>query len=228
MKALYLFLLPVVMNNYVLAQNTDCKVLMTSLQGTYDGECTKGKAHGKGKAAGVDIYEGDFKNGLPDGTGTYTWKDGHYFVGHFKKGEKNGKGDMYYKTAGGADSVITGFWKKDKYFGKYEEQYAVVSKTSHISKVDFYMLNTKGEDISITVFRRGGTSSGSGVPYITNISVSQGTYYNKNDQVLNSISITRLQQVTFPFKAIFYLSNGENVELLFNSKGDYDITVDIF
>lgn len=229
MKQLFLFTILAVSISCVFSQNPDCKVLPDSLKGTYEGECIKGKAEGKGKAVGSDTYEGEFKNGLPDGTGTYTWKDGHYFVGLFKKGIKSGKGEMHYPGLNSIDSVVTGYWKKDKYFGKYEEEYMVVSKTSHISKVEFNLLSAKGADINITVFRRGGTSSGGDVvPYITNISVSQGTYYTKNDQVLSNTSITKIREVTFPFKAIFYLSNSENVELLFNSKGDYEVNVDIF
>ena len=204
-----------------------CLVKLKDIKGVYTGACVGGKANGMGKSVGTDQYEGQFKDGYPDGKGMYIWKDGHYFLGFYKMGNKEGKGDMYYESANGSDSVITGYWKKDKYFGEYEENYVVISKTTRITKVDCNLVNEKGENISITLHRIGGTSSSNTIPYITNISTSQGTYYTKNNQELSNISITRVMGVTFPFKAIFYLSNEENIEILFNSKGDYDVSVDI-
>ena len=72
-----LFLSPV-----VLAQN--CKVLDPDLAGVYTGECKNGKAEGLGKAIGTNTYEGEFKAGLPDGTGFKDTK-GNSFKGRFKK-----------------------------------------------------------------------------------------------------------------------------------------------
>ena len=45
---------------HVYAQQTDCKVTMPKLSGTYTGGCKKGLAQGKGIAQGVDRYEGQF------------------------------------------------------------------------------------------------------------------------------------------------------------------------
>ena len=42
----------------VKAQN--CKVLMSSIAGTYEGGCEKDKANGRGKSSGTDSYEGNF------------------------------------------------------------------------------------------------------------------------------------------------------------------------
>ena len=106
-----------------------CEVKLKDIRGVYTGDCSNDKANGKGKSVGVDEYEGEFKDGYPEGKGMYTWKDGHYFIGFFKKGNKEGKGDMYYESAKGDDSVITGFWKKDKYIGEYEQQFIVQSMT---------------------------------------------------------------------------------------------------
>ena len=39
------------------AQET-CKVLQTSIEGTYTGDCAGGKANGKGKSVGIDRYDG--------------------------------------------------------------------------------------------------------------------------------------------------------------------------
>ena len=44
------------------AYSQTCEVDKESLKGTYTGDCKKNKAHGKGKAVGMDTYEGEFKN----------------------------------------------------------------------------------------------------------------------------------------------------------------------
>jgi hypothetical protein len=204
------------------AQETSCEVLLETIKGKYTGECIDGKATGKGKSEGIDQYEGEFVKGYPDGKGMYTWSDGHYFIGFFNKGRKDGKGDMYYESASGGDSVITGFWKKDKYFGPYEKQYEVITSSSRVTKVDCNISDKKGEDILITVhqLRSGGAS-------ITNITTISGTFYTKNTQGMTNATLTRVQQVTFPFRAIFTISNGESAEILFNEKGGYDVYIDV-
>jgi hypothetical protein len=81
-----------------------CEVDKESLKGTYTGDCKKNKAHGKGKAVGIDTYEGEFKNGVPDGQGTYTWGNKNIFEGKFLKGLREGKGKMTMKRKGAQDS----------------------------------------------------------------------------------------------------------------------------
>ena len=46
------------------AQQNDCKVLLESISGTYEGKCKNGLAHGKGIAQGTDRYEGTFVCGF--------------------------------------------------------------------------------------------------------------------------------------------------------------------
>lgn len=82
--------------NYVYSQ--ECIVISEALKGKYEGGCEKGKAHGNGKAIGMDSYEGEFRNGFPDGKGMYIWKDGHYFIGRYKKGIKEGRGTCTSKV----------------------------------------------------------------------------------------------------------------------------------
>ncbi len=208
----------------ILRAQENCEVKVKELQGTYTGGCEKGKANGTGKAIGIDIYEGEFKDGYPEGKGMYTWKDGHYYIGLFKKGKMEGKGDMYYEGASGKDSVISGYWKKDKYYGEYEKQYIVIANTTRINKIDCSLTDKKGDNIYITVHQRNGSSSPA---YVTNVSSISGFYYSKNNQVQTNSSLTRVQQVAFPFHAIFYLSNGENAEIKFNEKGNYDVYIDM-
>ncbi len=136
------------------AQN--CEVLNSDLKGKYEGDCKKGKAHGKGKAEGKDSYEGDFRNGLAEGMGTYTWENGNQFTGQWSKGLKEGKGTMIFKLASGKDSTVVGFWKKDIYSGKREHPWTIHFKSRLIGEIDveykkdgfnqvtFFITNTSG------------------------------------------------------------------------------------
>lgn len=222
MKRTFLLTSIFIVHSFISAAQQTCEVKLKDIRGVYVGECKDDKANGKGKSTGVDEYEGDFKDGYPEGKGMYVWKDGHYFIGFFKKGNKEGQGEMYYESSKGEDSVITGYWKKDKYVGLYEKQFDVLSRTSRVNKVNCYLLDNKGEDITITVRKVTG-----GLQVISNITTVTGTFYSQNTQELTNTSVTKIQDVTFPFRAIFTLSSGDNVEILFNEKGDYDVTIDV-
>jgi hypothetical protein len=113
----------------------ECKVLMESIAGEYEGDCRKGLANGTGKAKGMDSYEGAFRKGYPHGLGTYTWSNGDVFEGNFKKGLKDGDGKLSYGPEQHADSVLTGFWKDDRYMGLYEHPYKVLSKSGPVNRV---------------------------------------------------------------------------------------------
>ncbi len=73
-----------------------CYVADVRLRGSYKGECRKGKAYGRGKAVGIDTYQGGFINGIQNGRGTYVWANGDRYVGQFKEGEAYGRGMMIY------------------------------------------------------------------------------------------------------------------------------------
>ena len=74
--------------------HTGCEVTIPRLRGRYDGQCQNNQAHGRGKAKGIDSYDGPFINGAPDGKGTYTWHNGDSYTGRFKNGEPDGCGQM--------------------------------------------------------------------------------------------------------------------------------------
>lgn len=107
------FIIVFIFGSYAYAQQSDCKVIIPAISGTYSGGCKNGLAHGKGVAQGTDRYEGQFIKGMPDGKGIYKWSNGTYFEGQWKNGMKEGFGKMVYP-----DSVVTGYWKSDKYQGK--------------------------------------------------------------------------------------------------------------
>jgi hypothetical protein len=73
-----------------------CYVADPRLRGRYDGECLSGKAHGRGKAKGIDLYQGEFIGGVLNGKGTYVQPNGDRYVGQFKEGEISGRGMMIY------------------------------------------------------------------------------------------------------------------------------------
>lgn len=126
------------------------------LQGSYTGECKKGKAQGKGKAVGLDSYEGDFVSGLPHGRGTYRWANGDEYIGEFQKGLKEGEGKLLIKRPGQTDSLVEGYWHYDRYTGKEEKPWRLIFKSrliydlqveykdSLMNRITFVIINTSG------------------------------------------------------------------------------------
>lgn len=204
---------------------SDCAVNLESIKGIYTGACNNGKANGNGKSVGTDTYEGAFLNGFPEGNGMYTWKDGHYFIGNFKKGKINGEGKMYYEAANGQDSIITGFWKNDKYVGQYEKPFKVIDQSSRISKLDIRMARggKANGQISISSTRLGAEVYTT--PVITDVQTMSGQYLSKTASQLTKSSVLRVQQIIFPFRARFVYASGDVFEVIFNEAGDYDIEV---
>ena len=147
------------------SQSGNCQVLLTSLQGEYEGECRNGVAHGTGKATGQDTYRGEFKKGLPHGKGKYTWANGDYYIGEWKNGGRHGKGLMV--VAGEyeeEDNRRVAEWKNDK-FVEYilEEKYKVVRQRNITrsvvkkldekkNRVEVFILNpVKVENLNVIV-----------------------------------------------------------------------------
>lgn len=94
----------------------DCTVRMPELQGTYQGECRRGIAHGDGIAEGKDSYEGEFRRGWPHGEGTYTWANGDVYEGQWRNGRRQGEGTFEWATG----EVYTGEWRNDMRHGSGE------------------------------------------------------------------------------------------------------------
>src|SRR6186997_391936 len=188
------------------AYSQTCEVDKESLKGTYAGDCKKNKAHGKGKAVGVDTYEGEFKNGIPDGQGTYTWSNKNVFEGKYLKGLREGKGKMTMKREGAQDSVVEGFWKKDAYIGKNEKPWIVHGKTGSVRTVEVEYTPDPLARIKIVVSNTTGgaqTSSGATMPRYTvdNVQVLKGHYERLTslESHLKSTETTILE-VIFPFR----------------------------
>ena len=219
MKSIYLLIACFTFYN---SYGQDCEVLKPELKGKYTGECNNGKAEGKGRAEGEDVYEGQFKKGYPDGQGIYWWKNGNSYSGLFKKGMKDGRGFIHFKLSADTDSTVSGFWKKDKYIGEYESAYVVYSSSSLINKVNAMMIRKGNDNITLTIH----TVTGGPIT-LTGINVLTGTYNGKSDQSMGTTAISYLQQVQFPFRASFYFSNGAIADILINEKADWDIEIEM-
>jgi hypothetical protein len=214
------------------AYSQTCEVEKESLKGTYTGDCKKNKAHGKGKAVGTDTYDGEFKNGTPDGLGTYTWSNKNVFVGKFVKGLREGKGTMTFKKEGAQDSIVEGYWKKDSYIGKNENPWVIHSKTGSVRDVKVEFSQDQLQRIKIIVTNTTGgaqTSSGFTMPRFTvdNVQVLKGHFERQTslESHLKSTETTFIE-VLFPFRAKFQIAR-EEVEIEFFEAGNYTVNIAI-
>jgi|SRR5215203_2834879 len=214
------------------AYSQTCEVDKESLKGTYAGDCKKNKAHGKGKAVGIDTYEGEFKNGIPDGQGTYTWNNKNVFEGKYLKGLREGRGKMIMKRDGAQDSVIDGFWKKDAYIGKNEKPWIVHSKTGSVRDVEVDYTSDPLARIKIVVSNTTGgaqTSSGATMPRYTvdYVQVLKGHYERLTslESHLKSTETTIIE-VIFPFRIKLNIGT-EEVEIEFFESGSYTVSISI-
>lgn len=155
MKLIITFCLIIINIKTTSAQTAiDCKVELTSIAGEYYGDCKKGFADGKGESKGKHRYIGFFKNGLPNGKGEYYFNDSTYYSGNFQDGIKEGKGEMHYKFSGKADSVLKGYWSADEYRGTKYVTYKFFS-TQHFD-ADVQPSEKTGNTITINLSNRTG------------------------------------------------------------------------
>ena len=231
MKQVLLTLLLVAITiNVVCAQEADCKVLVDSLKGTYTGECKSGKANGQGKAVGINSYDGEFKNGFPEGQGKYTWSNGNYYYGSWKKGLKDGKGELH-QFENGKETRVTGYWKKDNYKGEYENPYLITNSTSDIGRVQVAKMSSNEATVIITVESLHTTQSLSSGTFQTSTvmtahQVTRGSYISKSNSALTNKEVTTFRGVVFPFRCTFNFGNSM-IEIEFFEKGSWDVVVPV-
>lgn len=213
------------------AQSQTCEVDNQSLKGAYTGDCKKNKAHGKGKAVGADSYEGDFKNGVPDGQGTYTWSNKSKFSGRYVKGLREGKGVMTFKMEGRQDSVVEGYWKKDVYIGQREKPWEVYSKTGSVRDIDIDYTSDKLDRVKVIITNTTGSVTGVGgsVPPIKvdNLILIKGSFQRQTslESHLKSTETT-FHDIIFPFRVKLQMSR-EEIEVEFFEPGSYTINISI-
>ncbi|MDP2422803.1 MAG: hypothetical protein U1C46_01570 [Bacteroidales bacterium] len=130
-------------------QDSLCKVLLREISDSFKGDCKNGLAHGKGTAKGEDTYVGIFKNGLPEGKGKYTYKNGNIFSGYWSNGLKNGKGEFIYFVNGKAN-IQKGYWENGEYVGTSnpDEFYRVTGLTG----IEYYSIKkVEGDEKQIKI-----------------------------------------------------------------------------
>ena len=215
----------------VFAYSQTCEVDKESLKGTYTGDCKKNKAHGKGKAIGADTYEGEFKNGVPDGQGTYTWSNKSIFVGKYVKGYKEGKGVMTFRKQDGQDSIIEGFWKKDAYIGQHEKAWEIYSKSGSVRNVEVEYTPDKSNRVKVIITNTTGGVTGIGgqaLQYkVDNLVLLKGSYQRQtNLEVHYKSTETSYLDVMFPFRVKLQMQR-EEIELEMFEPGSYIINISI-
>lgn len=193
------------------------------LSGTYDGSKKKELAEGQGKASGKDTYEGQFKKGLPDGLGTYTFgenvtlrgynfKSGDKYEGAFKKGKFEGKGKITFSEK--EKGVLEGYFEDGKYVGQTKDGYIwKKEESSGINRVIVQKRNSSKNDISL-----------SGIGEIIEIGAVHGSF-NSSDQTW-----TDIRSEDFPFTIHIKGVNATNfnrcvVKVIIESPGTWEIKV---
>jgi len=229
-QPLIYFFFSIFISSKIFAQ--DCLVEPASIKGTYTGDCKKGKANGKGKSVGTDSYEGDFRAGLPEGNGTYTWSNGNVFTGQFVKGLKQGKGKLFMKGSASADSIIEGYWKNDVYIGKYEQPYSIYFKSKSFSELE---VQFKKDAFSQVTFFITNTSGGVQTPQngvyprfkVDEVQLSSGRY---GRLMVNDVHTKKtesiLSDVVYPIRMKVLIS-GEELEIEFREPGSYIVDIHI-
>jgi hypothetical protein len=135
-----------------------CTVMVPNLQGTYEGKCEKGLAHGEGIAVGEDTYTGLFKKGYPHGKGTCYYAGGSCYTGDWKKGMRHGRGEYTFQI-NGRDTISAGKWKNDEYVGPIKVRPYVVSL---VRGVDRYTIRRvkDGNRVFIKIMQSGQVNTG--------------------------------------------------------------------
>ena len=131
----------------------DCKVLQAGIDSIYVGKCKKGLAQGDGIAIGADRYEGRFKQGYANGTGTYTWSTGETYTGNFINGLRDGEG-VYHYNINGQETTLDGLWKDDVYIGEKPKK-PTVRQTVSIDRYTFRKNASHKNRVLIDFFQNG-------------------------------------------------------------------------
>jgi len=161
----------------------NCKVLQSDINTEYQGECSKGLAHGKGVAKGINTYDGQFKKGFPNGKGLMKYADGSSYLGDWKNGLRNGEG-TFIQLINSKDSIAEGIWKNDKYVGKKKvKEYDVIKKIA----VPRYTIRKISDDFDKVTVRV--KTSGMYVSTTKNINGTSGNLvFNQGKAIFENIS----------------------------------------
>ena len=193
--------------------------------------CQLNNLNAQTKTQSASTYVGDQKNGQPDGMGVLTDTSGNVFKGNFKKGKKEGYGELTYKTVFDKDSTLVGYWKKDQFVGFYEYPFKVISKSYMVSNASITAepANPSGNIIEVTLESvSGGSATLSGEmpkPTLTEYIFNKGSFqemFPRTNQQKRNVYI--FQNVIFPIQAVFRFG-AEDVTVDFNEKRNYKLVV---
>ena len=116
-----------------------CRGIVDENEYSYAGDFMIGKFEGRGvleftadKFQG-DYYQGEFKNGLKHGFGTYFFANGDKFIGNYQYGKREGKGT--YSFSSGKQS-LTGTWSNNDLLSKNNNSYESDQKNNDLKGVD--------------------------------------------------------------------------------------------
>lgn len=200
------------------AQN--CKVLLNTINESYEGDCKKGKADGKGIAKGKDTYEGEFKKGWPNGHGIYTWSNGNVYEGKWVKGKKEGAGKLIIKRSTKRDSILSGYWKKDEYIGQYKSAYQKIDKSSDVSSLSINEVKNKSGIYSIRFYLKVDQQ------LIYNPQMTFAIHTGQYRDMKNNNDYVELSNVTFPIKLKAYYGR-DYIEIEIFKPGLWDVRTEI-
>jgi len=204
---LTVFFIIIFMNcSFLYAQDRLCKVIPQKLVGKYTGDCKRGFAYGQGEATGIDRYVGWFKNGMPNGNGTYYYGDTGYHAGNFQDGIKEGRGEMHYLRKGMPDSVIKGYWSADIFKGEKYTPYKLTTST-FFDRIEVIPSDHSGHTVTFEI----ATSSGS----------PNGAPNHANAAGFNSGYVLTLSALSSPTASI--LKAGSKYESSFKSSITYEL-----
>jgi len=169
------------------SQSGNCKVLKPEIAISYSGECKKGLANGKGVAEGIDKYEGRFKEGLPQGNGTYKYANGDIYDGDFKEGMRSGNGKFTFKFLG-RDSTYMGIWNEDKLVKKIIPPAYTVTQKLNLQRYTVTKINS-GNRVMFAFMQNGSN----------NRSVSGLLFAESGGNLINIGQEQGFDNISFPF-----------------------------
>jgi hypothetical protein len=224
-SALLIFILALCFNPstvYAQIDSPSCKVITPGLSLQYKGACKKGLANGQGDAKGIGHYIGSFKDGMPNGKGTYYYTDSVYYIGDFQNGIKEGQGEMHYIRKGLSDSIVKGYWSGDEYRGKQYITYKT-DANNKFDNVDIEPSDDNGNTLHIEIETTSGSPDGTptntngDAGYVLNI-VQLISLNGDNPRFITRSASTLKSSVDFelhkfPAELELFFSDGSNINL---------------
>lgn len=218
----FLLFISLLINTNSLAQeiSENCRVLLHTISGVYQGGCKNGFAHGKGISQGIDKYEGRFKKGLPNGSGKYFWANGNIYDGEWKMGRRNGVGKFFSSSNG--ESVL-GYWKDDEFINELEDPGFRINNQYNIQSISIDR-NIEVDDKIVIVFMRDGKI----LTEVDNldISVNNGFLTKSNGYAYRNIIFPWTCNINFTaYTKLTYAPFQCKVNFEIMKKGSWQITI---